>query len=246
MEYWKNGIKTYTQTVLPHPKDTDPIVAASHNGTHCLFYDPAVHKARIRYSQSLQDICDWINERIKMDGIDQFIFDERNWYDIANVVKLNMWVEDIKHQGIVKPMMLYYDGEEKFGINNGESRLRALTCLPEILELESFISTHIKYADNFKHLPFIENFEQFCEICRSPIGTEYLFTTTDQDAPYGIYWYEYNSQKTAPVTPGPVTCRRTLQNYLKQNTDTVFDIDWFNTPVDWNLYLEKHNDDYWS
>ena len=129
--------------------------------------------------------------------------------------------------------------------NNGESRLRALTCLPDILHLESFISTHVKYADNFKHLPLIENFEQFCEICRSPIGTEYLFTTTDQDAPYGIFWYEYNSQKTAPVTPGEQTCRKTLSNYLKQNSNTVFTIDWFNNPVDWTLYLEKHEDNFW-
>ena len=178
MKYWKNGIKTYTQTELAHSKDKDPIVAASHNGTHCLFYDPAVHKARIRYTQSLQDICDWINKRLKIDGIDKFINKPGNWYDIANVVKLNMWVEDIKRQGIIKPMMLYYDGQEQFGINNGESRLRALTCLPDIVELESFISTHVKYADNFKHLPFIENFEQFCEICRSPIGTEYFGTNT--------------------------------------------------------------------
>ena len=245
MEYWKNGIKTYTQTVLSYPKDTDPIVAASHNDTHCLFYDPGVHKARIRYSQSLQDICDWINLIVKENGIDHLIGEPTHWYDVANVVKLNMWVEDIKHQGIVKPMMLYYDGQDQFGINNGESRLRALTCLPDILHLESFISTHVKYADNFKHLPLIENFEQFCEICRSPIGTEYLFTTTDQDPPYGIFWYEYNSQKTAPVTPGEQTCRKTLSNYLKQNSNTVFTIDWFNNPVDWTLYLEKHEDNFW-
>ena len=245
MEYWKNGIKTYTQTVLSYPKDTDPIVAASHNDTHCLFYDPGVHKARIRYSQSLQDICDWINLIVKENGIDHLIGEPTHWYDVANVVKLNMWVEDIKHQGIVKPMRLYYDGQDQFGINNGESRLRALTCLPDILHLESFISTHVKYADNFKHLPLIENFEQFCEICRSPIGTEYLFTTTDQDAPYGIFWYEYNSQKTAPVTPGEQTCRKTLSNYLKQNSNTVFTIDWFNNPVDWTLYLEKHEDNFW-
>lgn len=234
-EYYNNPIKTYTHTVLPYPADTDPIVASTHNDTHCLFWDPGIHKARIQYKQSLQDVCDWANIRIKDDGIDGFVSDNRNWYDIANIVKLNMWVADIRTQGIIKPMMLYYDGNQKFGINNGESRLRALTCIPEITMLESFISTHVKYAENFKHLPQIENFDQFTEICKTPIGTEYMFTTTDKDAPYGIFWYEYDSERTRAVTPGESECVNMLKRYL-DTSNIKFEIEWFNNLVDWSTY----------
>ena len=100
---------------------------------------------------------------------------------------------------------------------------------------ESFITTHRKYADQFDHLPYIENFEQFTEICRSPIGCEYQFTLTDKDAPYGMYWYEYNSERTRAVTPGYDWCENVMREYLHQNNIT-FTPEWFDKPVDWKLY----------
>jgi len=73
MEYWNNGIKEYTW-----PTDEDPIAESMHNGAHCLFYNPSVHKDTITYQQSLQDICDWINSKLVTDGIDKFINDKLN------------------------------------------------------------------------------------------------------------------------------------------------------------------------
>ena len=115
MEYWNNPKIQYSQTVLPYPLDTDPIRASSHSGKHVLFYDPGVHKARIRYNNTIQDQCDWLNN-------------SDIWQDpfrVASVVKLNIYVEDIKRQGVVKPMLLYYDGNEKF-----------TTVMKELLESE--------------------------------------------------------------------------------------------------------------
>jgi hypothetical protein len=230
MEYWLNGIKTYTQTVLEYPLDTDPIVESMHNGEHCLFYDPGVIKARIDYKPTVQDQCDFMNS--------QDIWQDK--YRVATVVKLNIFVADIKKQGIVKPVMLYYNGEEKFSINTGENRMRAIERIPEITHLESFISTHRKHADKFSHLPYIENFEQFTEICRTPIGTDYLFTFTDKQAPYGIFWYEYNSERTRAITPGYEWCETVMRNYLEKYPNTVFTPNWFDKPVDW-ASLDKSN-----
>ena len=232
MEYWLNGIKEYTW-----PTDEDPIAESMHNGAHCLFYDSSVHKDTITYKQSLQDICDWANRNIKEQGINKFIDDKLNWYDIANVVKLNLWVDDIRKQGIVKPMMLFYPDGEKLGINNGESRLRACTCIPELTHVKAFISTSVEHRAKFEHLEEINTLKQFAEKCHAVIGQQFMFTMTDPLAPYGIYWYEYNSQATAPVTPGEQTCVNTLRNYLNSHPDIVFTIDWFSNIVDWKLYI---------
>jgi hypothetical protein len=234
MEYWLNGIKEYTW-----PTDEDPIIESMHDGAHCLFYDPSVHKDTITYKQSLQDICDWANSSIKAHGIDKFINTSENWYDIANVVKLNMWVDDIRKQGIVKPMMLFYPDGEKLGINNGESRLRACTCIPELTHVKAFISTSVEHRAKFEHLEEINTLKQFAEKCHAVIGQQFMFTMTDPLAPYGIYWYEYNSQATAPVTPGEPTCVNTLRNYLNSHPDIVFTIDWFSNIVDWSNYLDR-------
>ena len=102
------------------------------------------------------------------------------------------------------------------------------------------------HREKFKHLVEVKNFEQFAEICRAVVGQEFLFKYTDKDAPYGIEWYEYNSQKTASLTPGQHTTRKTLHNYLKQYPDTVFEVDWFNNAVDWEPFWEPHNGNHWE
>ena len=248
MVYYDNPLKTYSNTEQSYSPDVDPIIHSQHGGAHCLFYDPAIHKDTIQPGHSLADICDWANTRLSEGTLEEFIDEPRNWYDIANMIKLNLWVKDIREQGIVKPMLLNYTGNEKYGINNGESRLRAVTCIPEIETVTGFISTHEEHREKFKHLVEVKNFEQFAKLCEAGIGdwSEFLFRFTDKDAPYGIEWYEYNNQKTAGVTPGQQTTRKTLHNYLKDYPDTVFEVAWFNNAVDWTPYWPKDQDNFWE
>ena len=233
--YWMNP-----RIELTYPSDQDPIKASFHNGIHCLFYDPSVPKQQIRYRQTLQDICDWVNCGIQQQGIQGFIQGFTggisNHYDIANVIKLNMWVDDIRKQGIVKPMLLVYDGQDQYGINNGESRLRALERIPAISTMQSFITTRQEHADRFKHLTPITNFEQFAQLCGATPGQQFLFTLTDSQAQYGIYWYEFDSDRTRLVTPGEETCVATFENYFNTHTDTVLTVEWFDSLVDWSDY----------
>jgi len=229
--YWNNP-----RIELTYPSDQDPIQDSFHGGVHCLFYDPAIVKTQIRYKQTLQDICNWANNNIQTHGVNGFIQQQINWYDIANIVKLNMWIDDIRRQGIVKPILTYYDGKEKFGINNGESRLRALERISDIGTLRGFISTSVAHADQFEHLQQVHTFEQFAQLCQAVDQQQFMFTLTDPSAPYGIFWYEYNSRRTAPVTPGEAYCVEVLHLYLQQHPDTRFTPEWFDTLVDWNYY----------
>jgi len=229
--YWNNPtIK------VQYPSDSDPIQASLHSGAHCLFHDPAVPRHSIRYQQTLQDICDWANAYIQRGGITAFINDPRNHYDIANIVKLNMWIADILQQGIVKPVMLFYDGQEQLGINNGESRLRALERVGSITTLNGFISTTTQHRHLFAHLTEVTTFAQFAEICGAEQGQEFQFTLTDPSAPYGIFWYEYNSERTRLVTPGEATCVATLEQYLTEHPGTLFTPHWFDELVAWDQY----------
>jgi hypothetical protein len=229
--YWNNPTINLT-----YPTNQDPIKDSFHGGVHCLFYDPAIDKTQIHYKQTLQHICDWANFAIHDFGIDGFIQEQRNWYDIANIVKLNMWIDDIKKQGVVKPILTYYDGNEKLGINNGESRLRALERISDIDTLSGFISTTVTHADRFSHLKRVYTFKEFAEICQAVDQQKFMFTFTDPAAPYGIFWYEYDSERTRIVTPGEPYCVEVLHLYLQQNPDTKFTLGWFDTLIDWNYY----------
>jgi cold shock CspA family protein len=229
--YWNNPtIK------VCYPSDSDPIAESSHSGAHCLFYDPAVPRHAIRYQQSLQDICTWANDYIRRSGATAFVNDQRNHYDIANIVKLNMWIADIRVQGIVKPVMLFYDGDKRYGINNGESRLRALERVGSVTTLNGFISTRAEHKDHFAHLTEVVSFTQFAQICGAEPGQEFQFTLTDPAAPYGIFWYEYDSERTRLVTPGEATCVAALEQYLRQHPSVEFTPTWFDTLVAWDQY----------
>lgn len=220
---------------LHWPSACDPIVQSTHNGIHCLFYDPAVDKHRVRTHQSLQNLCDWANLLIKEQTVTKFLQDRHNHYNIANLVKLNIWVNDLKHQGIVKPMLLQYVGKEKFHSGNGESRLRAMERIPNITTAKAFISTHCRYRHLFEHLELVTDFDRFAELCEAEHNQQFLFRLTDAQAPYGIDWYEYDSCRTAKVTPGQDFCVEVLTNYLMIHPVT-FTPEWFDHLVEWDDY----------
>jgi hypothetical protein len=195
-----------------------------------------VPKETIRYQQTLQDICNWANDHIEKNGVDGFISDPSNHYDIANIVKLNMWIDDIRKQGIIKPMNIFYDGQEKYGINNGESRLRAVERISGLATMSAFICTRQEHASRFAHLEQVQDFDHFAQLCKAfDYGREqlFLFQLTDPDAPYGIFWYEYDSRLTAPVTPPEAFCVKTLHDYLLQNADFEFTPAWFDNLKSW-------------
>lgn len=233
--YWTNP-----RIECTWPSDQDPVALSLHGGAHCLFWNPSVPVATIRYQQTLQHLADWANHQIERHGTAGFLCDPANHYDIANIVKLNMWIHDIRGQGIVKPMMLFYDGQEHLGINNGESRLRALERVPQVMTVQGFVSTRQEHAHLFQALESVATFDRFAELCGAVPGQQFLFTLTDPTAPYGIYWYEYNSSRTAAVTPGDAWCLAALSGYLAQHPETRFTPEWWDILVPWAHYKSSN------
>lgn len=229
--YWNNP----TIKVV-HPSSLDPVQDSLHNGVHCLFFNPQQNKHQIRTNQRLQDLCNWANTNIASQGIDGFVADTANHYDIANLVKLNMWVNDLPRQGSVKPMLLQYIGQPLLESGTGESRLRALERIDSMQTVSAFISTHVKYQDQFKHLEPVTTFARFAELCAAETGQEFLFRLTDAQAPYGIDWYEYDSSRTAAITPGEDYCVSAMTAYLQQHPGVNFIPSWFDQLVDWASY----------
>jgi hypothetical protein len=230
--YWNNPIKEYHW-----PSDQDPINDSLHNGQHCIFYDPAVDKHQIRVNQPLQDLCNWANQCINNNGVNYFLADPRNSNQIARIVKLNIWVDDLPRRGSVKPMLLQYIGRSLFESGTGESRLKALERIDSISTIPAFICTHHQYYKQFDHLESVTNFNRFAELCGAAEGQSFLFRYTDNQALYGLDWYEYNSQQTVSITPNESYCVSVLTNYLKENPNTIFTPTWFDHTVDWNQFL---------
>lgn len=226
--YWNNPL-----IELQWPATQDPIAQSQHNGTHCIFWNPAAKFDRVVTQQRLNDLCQWANNWLESDGIEKFVTDPRNHYDIANLVKLNMWIKSIREQGIVKPWLLQDQGDGTFLAGNGDSRLRCLECIPEITTVPAFVSTTTDRKHLYPGLEEVTTFDRFAELCKAIDGQQFLFRLTDTDAPYGLYWYEYNSDLTRSVTPGEADAVAMFTNYARANPRVKITPVWFDSLIIW-------------
>ena len=175
--YWNNPLIEVTW-----PSDADPIVKLSNGGIHLLYYDPVCHIAGIQCTRSIEDLCQWVNCEIRHNGVSGFLEDQRNCYDIANLVKINIWVDDIRQRGIIKPFLLLDRGHERYEAGTGDTRLLVLQCLPEITTVRAFISTHQRNHHKYRNLELVDNFDRFAEICEAEPGQQFLLRPTDPQA----------------------------------------------------------------
>jgi hypothetical protein len=231
--YWNNPL-----IETKWPSDQDPVQQSFHHGAHCIFWNPRAKFDNITTNQRLNDLCKWANSWLITNGIDGFIADHRNHYDIANLVKLNMWIADIRIQGIVKPWLIQDQGNGTYLAGTGDSRLRALECIPEIQTVPAFISTKVDRAHLYPELEPVTSFDQFAHLCGAETGNLFLFRLTDSQAPYGMYWYEYSTSRTRAVTPGEPAAVDLFVKYIRQHPATKITPTWFNTPVSWADYSE--------
>ena len=226
--YWNNSL-----IELQWPSDRDPIAESLHKGIHCLFWNPAAKLDHVVTQQRLTDLCDWANRWLETDKIDNFAANQLNHYDLANLVKLNMWIASIRQQGIVKPWLLQDQGDGTFLAGTGDSRLRCLECLPEITKVPAFISTMTNRKHLYPGLEEVSTFDRFAELCEAVDGQQFLFRLTDNEAPYGLYWYEYNSERTRSVTPGEAEAVAMFENYMQAHPKTKITPEWFASTIIW-------------
>ena len=231
--YWNNPL-----TQLTWPATDDPFV--EHNQTHCLFYNPTAGLDRIVTNQKLADLCEWAMQWLNHDGLAGFVAEPQCHYDIANLVKLNMWLHDIRRQGIVKPWLLQDLGNGTFQAGTGDSRLKCLERMPEIVTVPAFVSTRLDQAHLYTHLEPVTTFDQFARLCQAESGQQFLFRFTDAEATYGLFWYEYNSTLTRAVTPGQDEAVKLFTKYMQEFPGTEITPEWFDQLVDWNRYRSSN------
>lgn len=218
--------------------DLDPIVQSLHGNQHCLFWNPVARFQTISTNQKLDDLIAWGNHWLEQHGIDNFSSDPRNWYDIANLTKLNMWVNDIRRQGIVKPLLLQDLGNGTTIAGTGDSRLRCLEVIPEISTVPAFISTHSNRKHIYQELEPVTRFDQFAQLCNAEPDVEFLFRLTDANAPYGLDWYEYTSSLTRAVTPSEDDAVQMFVHMVKSRPGFKITRTYFTENINWDMYID--------
>ena len=215
------------------PQDPDPFPQLL-GQDYLLFWNPEFDFSGLKTNQRLDDLCAWARHGLD-GGLDRFVKDERNHYDIANLVKLNMWAADIRRQGIIKPWLILDWGNGVQEAGTGDSRMRLCEIMPEIRSVTAYVSTHRSRAHLYADLEPIHNLHEFAQRSGATIGQQFLFRPSKAPAPFGIYWYEYDSERTRAVTPDQPWCVNAFKQYY-QTHQPVIDAAWFLAPVAWQDY----------
>jgi hypothetical protein len=147
-----------------------------------------------------------------------------------------MWVNDIRQQGIVKPWLLQDQGNGTFVAGTGDSRLRCLEVMPEIATVPTFVSTTTDRAHLYADLEPVTDFAHFAKLCKAEPEVEFIFRLTEPTAPYGMYWYEYTTNRTRAVTPGQDQAVCMFLNYARSVPNFRVSRDWFTKPIVWTNY----------
>jgi hypothetical protein len=111
-----------------------------------------------------------------------------------------------------------------------------LERIPEIQTVPAFISTHASRADQYQQLQPVTTLEQFAGLCGARPGQLFTFRLTDPTAPFGMYWYEYNSDQTRWVTPSESDCVQAFVAYAQAHPGIDITPEWFDCLIDWNQY----------
>jgi hypothetical protein len=232
--YWTNQIHT-----IESNQDSDIIEQSQHDGQHCLFYDPAINIIDIQRVLQLKDICQISNHQLA--NHHRELRQGNCWQnEIANIVRINMFVHSMRKIGSVKPMLLHYDQGLPYTASTGGTRLMAAELIPEITHVSGFVTTHQRHRLRFSHLPEIKCWSDFVKYCGTEESSTVLIRLTDAAANWGIDWFEVavdQHQGTRIFVPQDDWCLAVLQNYVNcQPEDFKFTPEWFNTQIAWDLY----------
>jgi len=222
-------------THINWPSDVDPIHDSLHQGQHCLFFNASAQYDHIKIWQTLQELCDEANRWIQSDGLDGFIADARNHFNIANLVKINLWSNHVRQQGIKKPILILHHSDGHFDTGVGESRIKIAQRIQGLDRLPAFLATRAENAHLFADWTKITTLDQFANCCGAEPGDQFLFRLESQAADYGISWYEYNSPFTRSVAPSDDVCVGVFETWYKSNNG-LFTPAWFDQSIDWQSY----------
>lgn len=233
MNYWLNPIQSQSQT------NTDLVAASRHNGKHRLYYHNAVPVSGIDYTPHLSDYCDMLNN-YKSQLAQDFATTPSIAYHVANVVKINLWVHSLQTHGNVKPMLLHCIEPQRLSSATGATRLMAAELIPGFKTVAAFIDTTAAYHQYFQSFEQIHNFSQFAARCGTDTTTDFWFRLTDNQAAFGLDWYEASVMTPGVSVPQESWCVAAVDAYLKnQSSEFEFTMSWFKQTIDWDAEFHR-------
>jgi hypothetical protein len=215
MEYWNNPIIKLKMTDIHND-----IFAQNLSKDQHIYYEPKLPLTQLEHPHSVDWLCEYANTA-------EFIND-RYW--MANLVKINIWTQSIRKDGILKPMLIVYNDEGKYIPETGSTRLICADLISELTHTEAFISCHSRNSSEFrekrtKRMFTVDRFAEYAGARADDFNVlSFKFTNNPDD--FGLYWYEINLRDVGSATPSEEWCVQAYSKYIQENPDTTVTREW--------------------
>jgi len=147
---------------------------------------------------------------------------------LANMVRLNWMVQDLKSNIICKPILL----REGFEVVTGDTRMMAISMYPYIKDVPALLTVRstVSVGNNWIK---VDTKQHLAEL----VGTNEMNVVCFNDwNKQEVEWIEFAMPHTEHHMHDEEQRLSMIQNYLKEYPDTLFDQDWLLESIDWNLY----------
>lgn len=225
-------IKTYYHNHIvtaPAYGHSDAWDQMQQRGQHVILHHSEMPLEHIQRVLTLASACERANGWL---CADQLFEPGPHANEVANLVRINLCYHSLVRLGNVKPMLLQYLGSMPLQAATGGTRMAALELIPECRSVGAFVSTHHRWAEQWRHLEQVTSWDRFCELAAADPDSMVSVRMTDAEADYGLDWYEVSVGQVA--VPGDDLCLRALECYLDQQPrDFRFSPDWFTQTIAW-------------
>ena len=201
---------------------------------YSLLYKQHLDLSLLSPSLTMDNFINLLN--ISLDkNLDQLTNSDRNL--LAKAVRLNWLIEHLKNNTILKPLLLNL---KYFSLNVvvGDTRLLAAMFNNHIRSANALLTIKSQYRDQFLDWTEIEDLDHLSEILK--INPDQILFTDNKKVNWKnteLDWIEFSLSSTVNHMHNETERFNIMLNYINCRPENFqFTIDWFTTPIDWNLY----------
>ena len=218
---------------------TDNIKTAL-GSTYRMFYNPTVPTSSLTPVQTLDGSCQVVNQQIDVSGTDLSTWDARKQDEIARLVRVNFFYQNLDREPIRKPLLVHKQNDQLL-VDCGDTRLMALHLKSLTSTVGVVVTCRDSESDQYSTWQPILCDMDLITATKFDRGSVSIFVDPklpEPDLGYALRWMEIGDKSTGNHLHNINHRIQMMQRYLDtQPTDFQFSVDWARTPVDWTAFF---------
>jgi hypothetical protein len=203
---------------------------------YLMFYHPGLPVSKFTPVQGLEQCVEISNHLLGLYGRQFDQWDPRHHDTIARIMNANWICNRLSVEPIRKPIVVHQQ-DHKFIVDCGDTRIIALSSLPNPPLLSAVITVRKSQAKEFSDWQAVTTNQDLVSLCGFDAETTTILFTPEADQDWCISWLEIGDRSTSHHLHSVPDRVAMLQRYLNtQPKNFCFSKDWICEPIDWTKY----------